>query len=165
MIKAFLPLFLLSLLIQGCSVGNGFHLRNHISLPPSVRHLELQGISSEHGLAQALAEALEEAGGSQREKAPTKIIISDLQDDKRVTAFTRERKAREYLVYLKFNYALQYPDKEPETIGTIALDRSFIYDANYALGKEEELNKIRQDLQKDAARLILLRLQSIGKRK
>lgn len=165
MYKTLLPVFVLSLLIQACTAGNGFHLRNKVDLPPLVRHLELQGVSSETGLALALEDALEEAGGSIQKTAPAKLVISNFHDDKRVTAYTKERKAREYLVYLKFNYALQLPGKEAEQIGRITLDRAFIYDANYALGKDEELNKIREDLQKDAARLILLRLQSIGEKK
>ena len=163
MIKSLLPYLLLSLLLQACTSGGGFHLRNHIALPGAVQHIQLEGLSYEHGLAKALEDAMEEAGGKLQEKAQTKLVISNLQEGKRVTAFTKERKAREYLVYLKFNYALQLKNQKPSTMRRIALDRSFVYDANYALGKEEELNKIRQDLQKDAARLIMLRLQSLGK--
>lgn len=149
-------------LLQACS-GNSFHLRKNIDLNKSVQSIQVSGLSYEHDLVKAFEEALEEAGGKLQQQAPTKIIISDLQQDKRVTAYTSKRKAREYLIFLKFNYAIQQQGQQPSSPQKMQLDRSFIYDADYALGKEEEENKIRQALQKEAARLIMLRLQYVGK--
>ena len=106
----------------------------------------------------AFQQALEEAGGELLEDAPTIIKISNYQEGRRVVAYTSERKVREYLLFLKFSFSINAKDKSLP-IRRISIDRTFLYDPNFALGKAEEETQIRNNLYEEAARLILLRLQ------
>ncbi len=172
--KLFVAFLLLQsfLVLQACS-GNGFHLRKNVDLPQSSQQITLNGIHPEHGLYQAFETALAESDGklldpsvssSSSRKASTIINISNLREDKRVVSYTSERKVREYLVFLKFDYTIQRNHQQLIQMQRIRLDRSFIYDASFALGKAEEEDKIRFNLEKEAARIMMLRLQYLTKR-
>ena len=145
------------LLLQACS-GNSFHLRKELDLPKVYQRIQVDNISYEHNLIKAFELALEESGGQLLAKAPTIIKINNLREGKRTVAYTKERKAREFLLYLKFGYTISMLGKETKN-QRISLDRIFVYDADFALGKAEEEDKIRQELYKEAARLMLLKLQ------
>jgi len=145
------------LLLQACS-GNSFHLRKELDLPKMYQRIQVDNISYEHNLIKAFELALEESGGQLLAKAPTIVKINNLREGKRTVAYTKERKAREFLLYLKFGYTISMLGKETKN-QRISLDRIFVYDADFALGKAEEEDKIRQELYKEAARLMLLKLQ------
>ena len=145
------------LLLQACS-GNSFHLRKELDLPKIYQRIQVDNISYEHNLIKAFELALEESGGQLLAKAPTIVKINNLREGKRTVAYTKERKAREFLLYLKFGYTISMLGKETKN-QRISLDRIFVYDADFALGKAEEEDKIRQELYKEAARLMLLKLQ------
>ncbi len=152
------------LLLQACS--NGFHLRGELDLPKIYQRIQVDNLSYEHDLVKAFELALEESGGQLLEKASTVITINNFREGKRTVAYTKERKAREFLLYLKFAYTISVSGKKvgqasgKETQNQrINLDRIFVYDADFVLGKAEEETKIRQELYKEAARLILLKLQ------
>jgi len=145
------------LLLQACS-SNGFHLRKELDLPKMYQRIQVDNLSYEHNLVKAFELALEESGGQLLEKAATVIKINNFREGKRTVAYTKERKAREFLLYLKFGYTILASGKETKN-QRINLDRIFVYDADFALGKAEEEEKIRQELYKEAARLILLKLQ------
>ena len=157
--KAILLVTILSL--QACS-SNSFHLRSELDLPKIYQRIQVDNLSYEHDLVKAFEFALEESGGQLLAKAPTIVKINNFREGKRTVAYTKERKAREFLLYLKFDYTIsatgQVSGKETKN-QRINLDRIFVYDANFALGKAEEETKIRQELYKEAARLILLKLQ------
>jgi len=151
------------LLLQACS-GNSFYLRKNLDLPKTSKQIQITNLSYDNELVKAFELALEEAGGQLLKEAETQIKISNVREGKRVVSYTSERKAREYLVFLKFDYEVSFDGKEKTYKKRINLDRSFIYDANFALGKAEEEKEIQQDLRQDAARLMILRLQYTEKK-
>ncbi len=153
------------LLLQACS-STGFHLRGERDLPQKYQRIQVDNISYEHNLVKAFELALEESGGELVENAATVIKINNFREGKRTVAYSKERKARQFLLYLKFGYTIAVTGKvsgktvEKETKNQrINVDRIFVYDADFALGKAEEEQKIRQELYKEAARLMLLKLQ------
>ncbi len=157
--------FLAILFLQACS-GNGFHLRKNIDLPSPYQKIQLESISYESEFVKAFEVALEEAGGElvkNTSRSPLTIIkINNFRESKRVIAYTSTRKAREFLLSLKFDYSIFPDESSDKKMGKnhrISLDRVFIYDAEFALGKEEEEGKIKKNLYEEAARLILLKLQ------
>lgn len=155
--------FLAVIFLQACS-GNGFHLRKNLDLPAQYQQIQIENISYENSFVKAFEEALEESGGklvSDASLPSTKIKINNFREGKRIIAYTSEREAREFLLSLKFDYSIVSTKKSASISKNhrINLDQVFIYDADFALGKEEEENKIRQNLYAEAARLILLRLQ------
>jgi len=163
-------------LLTACS-SNGFHLRKNINLPPQYQILQIENIPPDNGLQSALRAAIQEAGGelitlddefrstsskpaqSHPKNKYSIIRINDFREGKRVVAYTKERKARIYLLFLKFAYEIIEPGKATAKKYRINLDKTFVYDANFALGKAEEERQIRDDLYHEAARLILLKLQ------
>lgn len=164
---AFLLLSLLLVpLLQGCS-GNGFHLRKNVQLAPKYNQIFLQGISSETEFKSAFRNALAEAGGNivESEKlAKSTVNFLRFDEGRRVIAYTSERRAREYLVYLKIEYSILANNKSiNKTVGLpkyrINIDRSYLYDPDFALGKAEEERQVKKALYEEAARLILLRIK------
>jgi outer membrane lipopolysaccharide assembly protein LptE/RlpB len=116
----------------------------------------------------------------------TKSIIrfKNYKLDKRVVAYDSDLEVREYLLYLKFNYEVAIVDgkaikskkskgsaskstvsKSKKTkekklpIRRINIDKSYLYDSDYALGKAEEEKLVKKKLYQEASRLILLQLQ------
>ncbi len=154
--------FVALLLLQSCS-GNGFHLRKNVDLPVNYQSIQLENISTENGFIEVFQEALEEAGGQITESASTKIIFSNFQEGRRVVAYTSDRKAREYLLYLKFDYEVSSTSNSTNnkklSKRRINIDKSYLYDPDFALGKAEEEKQVQKNLYQEAARLILLRLQ------
>ncbi len=146
------------LLLQACS-SNGFHLRKELDLPTTYQNIQIENLSYENGFVKAFELALEESGGILRKKADTKIKIINFREGKHTIAYTNKRKAREFLLSLKFDYLiLSTEHKVIKQKHRIHIDRVFIYDADFALGKAEEESKIKQSLYQEAARLILLKL-------
>ncbi len=141
------------LLLQSCS-GSGFHLRKPLDLPLKYQTIKIENLPYENDFVKTFESTLEESGGKLANNASTIIKINNFRESKRVIAYTKERKAREYLLSLKFDYSVGSLEKQ-----RINLDRVFIYDSNFALGKAEEESQIRQNLYAEAARLILLKLQ------
>jgi len=155
--------FLAILFLQACS-GNDFHLRKNVDLPIDYQKIKLENISYENNFVKIFEEILEESGGklvSDSVSTSTTIRINNFREGKRIIAFTKDRKAREFLLSLKFDYTIKPTKKRVLSNKNyrINLDRVFIYDANFALGKEEEETKIKKNLYREAARLILLKLQ------
>lgn len=151
---------LLPALLQGCS----FQLREDIRLPTHFKHLQIIGASESDGLRSALKTAIEEAGGKVISASKTKLRLSNIREGRRIVAYNSERKARIYLISLKFNYNVFFNTNSNEkgrgfSKQRINLDKTFLYDANFALGKVKEEEKIRESLYTEAARLILLRLK------
>ena len=154
------------MLIQGCS-GNGFHLRKSVDLAPSYSKIKLQGLSSDSEFNTIFADALSEAGGtivSAEKAANSTLVFSKFEEGRRVIAYTSERRAREYLVFLKVEYAILKNNKknisgEALPKWRINIDRSYLYDPDFALGKAEEEKKVKLALYEEATRLILLRLK------
>lgn len=157
---------LLLLLIQGCS-GNGFHLRKNISLAEKYSQVQLQGVATKTEFEEIFADALSEAGGKLvGDDKPAKSIVNfnKFEEGRRIIAYTSDRRAREFLVFLKIEYSIR-DKKKSITQGTILpkrrinIDRSYLYDRDFALGKAEEEKRVKKALYEEATRLILLRLK------
>ena len=146
------------LLLQACSNG-GFHLRKETDLPKKYQHIQIKNISSNSKLIQSFEDVLEESGGELVAKATTQISINHFRESKHSIAYSSERKVREFLLSLKFDYVVTFTGSTKKIRDRIKLDRVSIYDANFALGKAQEERQIRQSLYDEAARLMLLKIQ------
>ena len=169
--KLFFSLKVLTLLlfIQGCS-GNGFHLRENVELASQYSKIQLEGVTTQSEFNTIFSDAISEAGGEivkNSNQAQSTIVFDKFEEGRRVIAYTSERTAREYLVYLKIEYSIRPKDiknknnkKETESLKRrINIDRSYLYDSDFALGKAEEEKRVKTTLYEEAARLILLRLK------
>ena len=153
---------MIAFVLQGCS-GNSFHPRGSIKLPAEYQRVYIQGLGYDEPLEDELAAAFEERGSQvvDTPEAATAILnISDLREEKRAAAYGSDRKVREYLIFLRFNFETRTPQgKKLLRESHINIDKTQIYDSAFVLGKVEEERKIKEILRKDAARLILIRLQ------
>lgn len=151
-------------LLQSCS----FHLRETTPLAKAFKQLQIVGATENNALYNALQTAIEEAGGQVDASSKAQIRLSNIREGKRIAAYNSERKARIYLLYLKLNYAIFVESATGEKNSfvprqRINLDKTFLYDANFALGKVKEEEQIRESLYAEAARLILLRIRSASR--
>ena len=157
---------LLASMLQGCT-DYGFHLRNSVELPTHYQSVSLENLPVDNDFKDAFEEALENAGGSLIEdsSAANSIIrFENFKEGKRIIAYTSDLEAREYLLSLKFNYDISIKNnvaKKEKKLPSrrINIDKSYLYDSDFALGKAEEEKLVKKNLYQEAARLILLRLQ------
>jgi len=162
---SFIVVFL-SLLIQACS-GNGFKLRKNVTLAPEFNSIYVTGVNLKEDFATTLTEALIEAGGNTvdtESQARSLLNFSRFEQGRRVIAYTDDRQAREYLVFLKVEYDISQANKNnKESIKAskkrINIDRTYLFDPDFTLGKSEEEKRVIQTLYEEATRLILLRLK------
>ena len=151
--KLFIGFFAVFLLLQSIflsACSNSFHLREEVKLPEIYQQIQLENISLESDFGKVFENALEEAGGqltsAQLVTAPliksdssninakraayntanAKVIIDNLREGKRVVAYTSERKARIYLVFLKLEYTIQNKNRQKHPKQSINLDKTFI---------------------------------------
>jgi outer membrane lipopolysaccharide assembly protein LptE/RlpB len=159
----FLPV-LFTFLLLGCSAENAFHLRQPVQLSSQFNSIRVHGLAKDGKLFNILKLAFNEAGirffqTPHKGFASSQLLIENLHEGKRVVAYDGQRKAREYLLFLRFDYVLKQPGSTQGKTYKINLDRSFLYDADFVLGKREEERQLRERLYKEAARLILLNLK------
>lgn len=151
------------LVLASCSSDGGFHLRGSQELPEVYKRIYLQGHGSQEDFALSLRRALEQAGSElvdDTSQASAILNISDYEENKRVAGYGANREVREYLIFLRFSYSTRLPDgKELLPQRKVNLDKIQIYDSAFVLGKIEEERLIKEDLRRDAARQIVLRLR------
>lgn len=157
-------LFLLLALVGiGACGNNGFHLRDQMPLPERYQAIYLENLAQEDFRRQ-LKNKIEEQGAKLVEsidQATTIIDISDFQQGKRVSGYGENREVRQYIIFLKMNYRVLDAKTREELFpkARINIDKTQIYDSTFVLGKVEEERLINQELLKDAARQILIKLR------
>ena len=166
LIKSFKPFWtlffssLLCLMLTAC----GFHLKETTELPKDFQQVSLQGIGIERNFGRVLRDTFTDARSDLQlnSKLATKLTISNLVEGRRVAAYNFDRTVRQYLLFMKFDYTLEANGKK---LGTypVNIDATLNYDSDFVLGEQEEERLIRQDLRRDAARLIVLRFKSVAK--
>ena len=151
--------FLLCLTLTAC----GFHLKETTELPAAFKKVSIQGISIERNFGRALRNAFTDARSDLQAGSnhSTKLTISNLEEGKRIAAYNFDRTVRQYLLFMKLEYTLESDGKK---LGTypINIDSTLNYDSDFVLGEQEEERLIRDELRRDAARLILLRFKSVA---
>ena len=149
-------------LLAGC--GEPFHLRGNAPMPSLQQGVYLQGMATPAEFEQALRQGLERAGASikQDPKAAQVTVTVNSYDEKRtVSGYSSTRQVRE------FNHALDVGVRvsgegvnDPAEVRSVHVERTQIYDGTRVLGSSEEEATIKQELQREAARLLLLRVRA-----
>ena len=142
----------------------GFHLKETTELPAAFKQVSVQGISIERNFGRELRNAFIDARSELQvnDKHSTKLTIKNLEEGKRIAAYNFDRTVRQYLLFMKLEYTLE---ANGQKLGTypINIDSTLNYDSDFVLGEQEEERLIREQLRRDAARLILLRFKSVAK--
>lgn len=144
-------------------IGCGFKLRETTELPPGLQKIGLSGLSIERNFGRILRDSFTDARShlTANSKLPTQLVISNLEEDRRVASYAADLSVRQYLLFILFDYSIVVDGKTLFT-QRVKLDKTMIYDADFVLGKQEEERQIRKSLREDAARLILLRVKSLS---
>lgn len=151
------------IIVSGC----GFQLRGAAYLPPELSHTYIEGVSPYSNLATNLRQQLRANGVEtveDRNQATATLLITSNNHGRRVLAVGDNGKVREFQLYTVLSFEVKgVKNKLLLENQTITLTRDFAFDENNVLGKAAEAELLREDIEDDLARLILYRLQAIGR--
>jgi LPS-assembly lipoprotein len=140
----------------------GFHLRGQANLPYSLRILALSSDGLSYTSQKLLKQALESNGILISEDAEYRLVMLGEDEDKRTLSVTSSAKTAEYELKQSIRFILRNQEGAdlllPQTIDTF---RTQIYDAEAVIGKAEEEQQMRREMQKDNISKLLRRLQAI----
>jgi len=152
--------FLLSALLTAC----GFHLRGAYQLPQEMNSTYIDAQDENSDLVRSLKRSLKASGVNLLEEALDEaavLKVAKAQKSKRIVSVDSRGKAREYtLTYaIVFSVRVEQTDFEMSE-QTISINRDFLFDTEDVLGNSREEAQLYTEMQQDAVRLMLLRLQS-----
>lgn len=162
--KALLLLLGLFSLLSACG-GEPFHLRGSKPLPEFIREgVYVQGIDPENDFALALRDGLEDAGATLKDNpqdAKLILTINNVRESRSVFGYSSTRQVREFNHALGVDFSVKTPAMPESIERSVSATRSQVYDGKYVLGTAEEEIVIKEELRREAVRLILLRLQAL----
>ena len=139
----------------------GFKLRGSLELSDDIAPLYIeQGSSFE--LATDIRSLLEKNNIALVEVASganTTLVLSGENKSRRVLSVDSSGRASEYMLIYNVNVAIRHSQSR-ETQDTVTLTRSLLFDPDAVLAATNEAEILYRDMRKDAARLILLKLQA-----
>lgn len=159
-------LLILNLLVwlSACG-GEPFHLRGEKPLPDMIRQgVYLQGIDPRSDFGIALRDGLEDAGADIKQDgqgAMTTLTILRLDESRSVSGYSSTRQVREFNHFVNVSFRVKTAGMAEGVERSVSAERSQVYDGKYVLGTAEEEAVIKEDLRREAVRLILLRLQAL----
>ena len=155
-----LMIAMLSAMVTAC----GFQLRGVRPLLPELSVTYIRAEDPNGALVSALRRQLTASGArvTRRQEEAT-AVLEILQDhaDRRVLSVGSTGKAREYELHHKLVFRLlDAAGKEILSRQELSLTREFVFDETDVLGKANEEGLVRNEIQQDLVRLILLQLES-----
>lgn len=145
--------------------GEPFHLRGEKPLPAVLSQgVYLAGIDPRSDFGIALRDGLEDAGAEikqDEQAAATTLTILKLDESRSVSGYSSTRQVREFNHFVNVNFRVKARSMAEGVERSVNAERSQVYDGKYVLGTAEEEAVIKEDLRREAVRLILLRLQAV----
>jgi LPS-assembly lipoprotein len=167
--KSWIGIISLGLLLSACG-GEPFRLHHSRPIPDFVKQHGVyieeafeQDPGRVNGVVEGLRTALEEHNVPvmTNPSTPNKIVILRINENRTVSGYSASRQVREFNHTIEVDYKLVSPYISAPIVQTIRTERSQVYNSTYVLGTAEEEIAIKQELQQEAVRLILLRLQAL----
>lgn len=163
-VKRRLVYLLVPVLLSGC----GFQLRGAHQLPQAMQSTYIDTPASQKNseLIRVLKRRLKANNINLLGKASADAVTLKLgkeQRTRRAVAVDSRGKAREYTLTYSISFSLSSVSADlemPEQ--SIRVERDFLFDTQDVLGNSREEAQLYNEMQQDAARLILLRLQSVA---
>ncbi len=143
--------------------GCGFKLRGPIELPPPLEVTYIQG-SPQNELVRELRRGLENVGARvTQERAEASAVLRLLKErfDRRVLSVGSTGKVTEY--ELTYQVRFDVLDAEGESLmedQTLNLVRGYLNDESQVIGKADEEGLIREEMRRDAVRLMFYRMRA-----
>ena len=156
----------LSIMLTATSAGCGFRLRGQVALPELLSRTYIEGVAEYSDFATELRRTLRANGAEvmdEPEQADSVIQIASKRSGRRVLAVNQSGKALEFEFFVVVVFSVRDREKKPVLERqTISVTRDFIFDENEVLGKAAEAQTILSDMESDAARLMMLRMQAMA---
>jgi len=152
---------LLLLLIAGC----GFHLRGAVVLPESLQSIYVQGIDITQGLGEELVQSLGDNDVNvvhSYQEGSAVLTVLENKYERRVLSVGSDAKASEYSLYGLVQFKVT--DGEGSILSeaqAVEAMRDYQFDQTQVLGKSEEEDLLREDLNRQLVQSILRRLSAI----
>jgi len=161
-LRRYIALALLVSLIQAC----GFQLRGALDLSQDISPIYLQqnNLFELGREIKALLNANKLQIAENEQQAKAQLALLSETRGRRVLSVDSNGQAREYLL----NYTVNFSIKIKQTTGinqqgrqdTISVRRSLVFDSEEVLAVANQSEILYKDMQRDVARLILLKLQA-----
>jgi len=144
-------------------VSCGFHLRGTgtgASLPASLAVVRVVSSTplANDPFTVAVRAALAQAGASivDAPEAPAVVLLGEQTETRVASVSTATAKASGYLVVYSASFRLDGP--QPLAVQTIRLQRSYSFDPNQVLAREQQEQELLRDMRRDAAQQMVRRL-------
>jgi LPS-assembly lipoprotein len=151
---------LMALTVSGC----GFHLRgagDRVPWPAALNPVRILGARGTEDLRDELGRRLRTRYSVEvvdTQSAPVLRLVSE-RFERRTLALTVFGKASEYLLRLRIEMQVEDASGKvlvPKTV--VLLQRNFSYDSTQVLAMDDEQQRLRQDMVRDATRQLLARV-------
>ncbi len=155
-----LKVILFASLLHGC----GFHLAGEGTFKDELSNTHIQDMAASKNLLRALENNLRSNQiNIVNEKSATAFLqIVSEEAEKVVLTVDSDGKAREFELVLRVTFMVKKPDNTVLlSQQMISLSRDFVFDKSDLLGANEEEQELFSEMRRDAAKLIVYRLQTI----
>ena len=160
----FISLMLAVSIVASC----GFKLRGSLDISQDISPIYFQqnsvfelGREIKQLLATNEISVVENVDEVDDDKFKAKLTLLNEVRDRRVLSVDANGRAREYLLKYMINYTIKLKGLK-ETEESISLTRSLLFDPVAVLAVTNESDVLYHDMQRDAARLVLLKLQALS---
>lgn len=165
LISKSLLVFLSVYLLGAC----GFHLRGPVELSAEITPLFIEQAGADNALRRELRALLSQSGKNNltQSKSESKAVLSIISasNKRRVVAVDDRGRARQYELSYIVRYSVtseNISQVEGDNVSMLRLKRELIFDPDSVLAIGHETETLYNDMRKDAARLILQRLQALN---
>ncbi len=159
MLKYF-KVLLIIFFLSGC----GFHLAGEGTFADELSNTYVQGVSSSKDMLRLLEKNLRsnQINVVESDSATAVLRILNEETERVVLTVDNDGKAREFELLLKIRFDVRRPDNSVLLDQqTVDLNRDFVFDISDLLGANEEEQELFNEMRRDAAKLIVYRLQTI----
>lgn len=156
--------FLLMLPLLATLTACGWHLRGSTDNLESLGSLWVQNVGSP--LGNSLQKALRSGNAVLAESAESAdfvIQLSNYNSERQIAAYSANGNPEEYLLSEEVNYLLIPATGDPLAARKLQVERSYGFDPNALLSKDEEEQELREVMRNDLVRQILLQLQVLSR--
>lgn len=154
---------LLILVVAGLFSGCGFHMRKPVELPPGMNQVYVKGLSSGSPFMSHFNQTIKLSDGRVTGDLAAAGLVLNVFDDhlnRREVSLSQTGKANEYELTYRLDYELQSPDgKTILPRQTIQVIRDYFNPQVNVIGKSSEEGVIRNEMYKEAARILLRRTE------
>ena len=159
-LHAILVVIVLAAVVAGC----GFQLRGTDTLPEQLMQARIDAVDAYSPLLRELRPRLQAAGVNlDQPEQPARIIITQDQLRTEVLSVGAQARVREFELVYQLRFSVQ--DAEGEILlsnQNLEVRREYSFDETQLLGKAREEEFLRDELYRQMAELIMVRLSAIS---